>query len=113
MKNRVPSGIFLHFRLSAVFSRYVFSLLSLLQLFIDEVIEISVHDAVHIAHFGIRPVILDHRVRLEHVRTDLITPGDLSVIASQLVDALLVLPLFQFDELRHQHLHGNFPVLVL
>ena len=51
------------------------------QIRIDEIIEIAVHNRLHIAVFAARSVILDERIRHEHIGTNLAAPLNLELIA--------------------------------
>ena len=48
---------------------------------------VAVHDGLHVAGFVLGAVVLDHGVGLEHVGADLVAPGDVLLLALDLVAA--------------------------
>src|ERR1043165_3053548 len=80
---------------------------------VDELGEIAVEHALHVADFVSGPQVLDQLIRLQHVRADLAAEGD--VLLLPLDALLLLLPLLDLDlvEPRAQQLHGHVAVLVL
>src|SRR5690606_34073734 len=59
----------------------------------DEWLEVTVHRPLHVADLQLGAVIRALRIRLEHVRPDLVAPGDVGLRVLQL--ALLLLTLLQ------------------
>src|SRR5262249_38543868 len=55
-----------------------------LEIRLDERINLAVHDGDDVAGFGVRAVVLDQRVRLEHIGADLVAPLDGALLAAQL-----------------------------
>ena len=73
-----------------------------LQIGVDETIEIAVHDGADIAVFVTGAVILYERVGHKHIGTDLAAPGNLLLIALDVLNFLEVLALLDFQQLRLQ-----------
>ena len=72
--------------------------LQLLQIRSYKAFQLAIHHCVHIAHFISRAVILDHRIGLEHIGSDLAAPFNLLELAldfTHLFLALLLWSLFQ------------------
>ncbi|OQA25969.1 MAG: hypothetical protein BWY59_01557 [Verrucomicrobia bacterium ADurb.Bin345] len=59
------------------------------------------------------PMILDHRVGLQHVGPDLPAPGDLALLPVELLHLLALLVHLQFVQFSREHLHRAVAVLVL
>src|SRR5947207_704998 len=53
---------------------------------LDEVVDLAVHDFLHVARFGAGAVVFDHLIRLKNVGTNLVAPGDLALLAVLPVD---------------------------
>src|ERR1700751_5488881 len=51
------------------------------QLALDKWVEIAIHDSLDVACFNAGSMILDHLIRLKHVRANLISPGDITLLA--------------------------------
>src|SRR5580765_2408169 len=79
----------------------------------DERLQITVEHTIDVADFSLRPVILDHAVRLEHVRADLRSEFDVELGVFNLLRGRPLLFHFEFVEFRAQHAHGTVTVLVL
>ena len=84
-----------------------------LEVGVDEAVDVAVHDRVDVAHLVAGTGVLREGVRHENVGTDLGTPGDLQLVALDVLDLVEVLTLFDLDELGLQHAHTDFAVLVL
>ena len=80
---------------------------------VDEAVEVAVHHGVDIADFGTRSMILDHGVWMKNIRTDLASPGDLGLVALDILDFVQVLPLFDLYQLGAQHLQTGLLILEL
>src|SRR5437764_1152685 len=76
-------------------------------------LQISVHHAVHVTHLFLRTVIFDHAIGLQHIGTYLRSEIDVELGVFNLPAGLTLFLQLQFVELRTQHAHGAFPVLVL
>src|SRR5687768_2292172 len=79
----------------------------------DELVQVAVQNAIHIANLVFGPVILDHAVGRQDVGADLAPEGDVLLLAADLVEFRLLLLQLQVVEPRSQHLHRRGPVLVL
>ena len=84
-----------------------------LQISVDEAVDVAVHDGVDVAHLVAGAGVLREGVGHEDVGADLGTPGDLQLVALDVLDLVEVLTLFDLDELGLQHAHTDFSVLVL
>ena len=85
----------------------------LLQIRFDELVQAAVHDLLDIPHLNVRPVVLHHLIRLEHIGTDLAPKADFFFLPDEGFHCGLLLFRFQFVEARLEHLHGAGLVLEL
>ena len=83
------------------------------QIGIDEAVQITVHDRIDITGFKAGTVILHHRVRHEHIGTNLCAPCNFLLYAFDILNLFEMFPFLDFQQLGFQHRHGNIPVLVL
>src|SRR5580698_8581419 len=79
----------------------------------DEGVDVTVEDAVDVADFKLRAVILDEAIGLHDVGTDLAAEGNVELGVVELVGVLLALLHFQVVELGAQHLHGEVAIFAL
>ena len=80
---------------------------------LNERIELTIHHRLYISCFRIRTMILDHRIRLENIRTYLAAPFDLLLIAFKLRQLGFLLFQLQFKEFGTQHLQTLLTILQL
>src|SRR4051794_40818739 len=114
-------------RSAAVASRYVSSALvtkrscrrdrfgrcDALQLREHQAVEVAVKHVVGRARLVARAVVLDHLIRVEYVRADLVAPARLDVLAAQERELALALLETPFEQPRAEHFHRELAVLVL
>src|SRR5690606_40768576 len=85
----------------------------LLEICLDERVQLAIHDGVDIAVLELGPVVVHHRVRLEHVRPDLVAPSDVRLGRLPLGASTLLLLQGTLVQPGPEHLHGGRAVLVL
>src|SRR5207237_5651976 len=78
---------------------------------VDELGEVAVEDALHVADLVARPQILDELVRLQDVRADLAAESDVLLLPLDALHFLLPLLDLELIEPRAQQLHGHVAVL--
>ena len=79
----------------------------------DERIDLAIHDGLNITRLFVGPMILDHRVRLEYIRTDLAAPLDVLLNTLELSHLSLFFLFFLLKELGTQHLETLLAILQL
>src|SRR5690606_4641881 len=85
----------------------------LLEIRLDELLEIAVHDTLYVGHLHLGAVIVHHRIGLEYVGPDLVAPGIVGLGGlDQRARGLLLLELPLIDR-SAQHLHGRRAILGL
>src|ERR1035437_7697532 len=83
------------------------------QIGFDERVEIAVEHAADVADLLLRPMILHHLVRVQHVAADLAAEGDALLLAADLIELGLVVLHLQIVEAGLQHFHRRVLVAVL
>src|SRR5688500_11724942 len=84
-----------------------------LQVSVDEGIEVTVEDPVHVRRFLAGAMVLYELVRVEYVRPDLGTPLDIRLLPALGGDLLLSLLALELEEPGLEYPHGHLAVLVL
>ena len=77
---------------------------------LDKIINIPIHDSLYVSSAVVRPVVLDHRIWLENVASDLVTPCDILLGYRILLLLLLLFLLIILIELTSEHLERHFLV---
>ncbi len=78
-----------------------------------EVDDITVQNALGVAHIHVRAMVFDVLVGMQNVRTDLISPGDITLAVFLGIQFLLLLFQLHIINSGFQHLHGLFFILML
>ena len=76
----------------------------------EELLDLPVKHPLRIRGLVLRTQVLDHPIRLQHVRTDLIAPTSLDVFPANSQALLLALLLRQHQQSSLQHPHRRFPI---
>src|ERR1700722_3995992 len=79
----------------------------------DERLQVSIQYAIHVTDFGFGAVILDHAIRLQHVGANLRPEFNIEFRVFDFLRGRAFFFHLEFVELRAQHAHGAFPVLML
>src|SRR6266536_5005297 len=75
-----------------------------------EFVDVAFKDAVCVRGFVFGPVILDHAIRLQHVRTDLTSPGDVQLGVFDRLKFFLFLFQFELVDAGTQDLPGHVAI---
>ena len=80
---------------------------------LDEIVDVAVQNPGDVAGLDIRPMILDHFVGVQHIRSDLTPPGNILLGLVDRIKLFILLSEFHFIETRTEIFHGHCLVLVL
>ena len=80
---------------------------------IDKWIQISVHHSSDIPGLYLGTMVFDHAVRVEHIRTNLATPGNLGLLTADFIQLLAFFLDFALIQLGTQHRHRTLTVFDL
>src|SRR5690606_26958342 len=76
-------------------------------------VDVTVHHILDVACFRIRAVVFDHRVWVEHIGTDLASPADFLLFATDFKQFFFLFLDFQLIEFRFQKFHRLIAVFDL
>src|ERR1051325_11287478 len=80
------------------------------QFCLNERVDVSIHYGLYVAGLGACSVILHHLIRLKHVGTNLISPGDFAFLAILPLDLSALLVLFKLIKFCFQHFHSQLAI---
>src|SRR5262245_39350260 len=83
------------------------------QVGLDELVDVAVQDAVHVAHLLFGPMILHHLIRVQDVAANLAAESDFLLGAADLFELRLVLFDLDVVKTRLQHFHRRVAVAML